>query len=326
MNSQTIAKPNIFLQALEPEMKRFDREFQEYLRSGIFLIDQINRFIVKGQGKKIRPALTFLCAKLTGEVDGLTIKAALIVELLHNATLVHDDIVDGSDKRRGFPSVVRIWKSKVAVLYGDYLLAHSLTAMLELRNLKVFDILSVTARRLAKGELLQAAKARKLDITEEVYIRMIADKTAALISASAELGGLTGGADDDQLKALRYYGENLGMAFQIKDDLLDFTGREGILGKPVGSDLKEKKITLPLIRALSRTNESDRKKILRLIKNKKKTRQIISFVENSDGVEYALNKAVAFAESAKDHLSVFPQTGEKELLLQLADYVIRRNK
>ena len=307
-------------------MKRFDREFQDYLRSGIFLIDQINRFIAKGQGKKIRPALIFLCAKLTGEVDDLTIKAALIVELLHNATLVHDDIVDGSDKRRGFPSVVRIWKSKVAVLYGDYLLAHSLTAMLELRNLKVFDILSVTARRLAKGELLQAAKARKLDITEEVYLRMIADKTAALISASAELGGLTGGADDEQLKALRMYGENVGMAFQIKDDLLDFTGREGVLGKPVGSDLQEKKITLPLIRALSQAKASESKKILKLIKSKKKTSAIISFVEKSDGVEYALNKAAAYAESAKGYLNFFPMTHEKELLLQLADYIIRRNK
>jgi len=315
-----------FLSAIEPEIKQFEREFQEYLKSGIFLIDQINRFIVKGQGKKIRPTITFLCSKLTGETSELTYKAALIVELLHNATLVHDDIVDGSDKRRGFPSVNRIWKPKVAVLYGDYLLAHSLTAMLDFRNLQVFDILSVTAKRLAKGELLQAAKARKLDITEDVYFRMIADKTAALISAAAELGGLTGGADEEQLQALRYYGENLGMAFQIRDDLLDFTGREGIIGKPVGSDLKEKKITLPLIRALDQAAPKERQRILTLVKKKKNLSEIVRFVKNSDGVEYAMQKARYFAESAKKYLEVFPQSEQLDLVHNLADFAVRRNK
>ena len=315
-----------FLKAIEPEIKDFEREFQQYLKSGIFLIDQINRFIVKGQGKKIRPAITFLCSKLAGETSELTCKAALIVELLHNATLVHDDIVDGSDKRRGFPSVNRIWKTKVAVLYGDYLLAHSLTAMLDLRNMQVFDILSVTAKRLAKGELLQAAKARKLDITEEVYLRMIADKTAALISAAAELGGLTGGADAKEIDALKHFGENLGMAFQIRDDLLDFTGREGIIGKPVGSDLKEKKITLPVIRALEQAPAKERKRILGLIKKKSKLGDIVRFVKNSDGIEYAMEKARFYSETAKKYLEIFPDSQKRDLIFNLADFAVRRNK
>jgi len=315
-----------FLKELAPDLKRFEQEFRDYLWSGIFLIDQINRFIVKGQGKKLRPALSFLCAKMTGAMTDLTMKAALIVELLHTATLVHDDIVDSSDKRRGFPSVVRIWKSKVAVLYGDYLLAHSLTAMLEIRNMQVFDILSVTARRLAKGELLQAAKTRKLDITEDIYLRMIADKTAALIAAAAELGGLTGGGNAEQLKALRNYGENLGMAFQIKDDLLDFTGREGILGKPVGADIKERKITLPLIAALSKVDPRERERMLKQIKYKKKASRVIDFVRHSDGIEYAQEKAQFFAEAAKQYLTIFPNNQERQRLIQLADYAVRRDK
>ena len=315
-----------FLKELAPELKQFEREFREYLKSGIFLIDQINRFMVKGQGKKLRPALAFLCAKMTGGITELTMKAALIVELLHNATLVHDDVVDNSDKRRGLPSVARIWKNKVAVLYGDYLLAHSLTAMLEIRNMQVFDILSVTARRLAKGELLQAAKARKLDITEDVYLQMIADKTGALISASSELGGLTGGADGEQLKALRNYGENWGMAFQIRDDILDFIGREVILGKPVGGDVRERKITLPLIRALSQASPREREGILRLVKSRRGNSQVVDFVKRSDGIEYAMNKAQYFAQAAIGYLAGFPDNKERRLLSQLADYSIRRNK
>ncbi len=315
-----------FLDIIEPEIKQFVDIYRDYLHSGIFLIDQINRFTTKGQGKKLRPTLTFLSAKLVGKSTEMTMKAALIVELLHNATLIHDDIVDGSAKRRGFPSVVRIWKSKVAVLYGDYLLAHSLTAMLEMRNLRIFDILSVAARRLAKGELLQAAKTRKLDISEDVYLKMIADKTAALMSASAQLGALTGGGNDEQLEGLKHYGENLGMAFQIQDDLLDYTGREGVLGKPVGSDLKEKKITLPLIYALNQVNAAKKNSILKKIRSRKNLADVVKFVKKSDGIIYSQMKAKYFADSAKEYLNIFPNSSQRKYLEKLADYAYRRHK
>ena len=324
--SEKIINIKSIVRALEPELELFRKEFVSQLKSGIFLIDQINRFVVRGQGKTLRPMVTFLAAKLVGESTERTIKGTLIVEYLHNATLIHDDIVDDSDKRRGLPSVKKIKGSKVAVLYGDYLLAHSLTAMLDLRDLAVFDILSVCARRLAKGELLQAAKARKLDIDEGVYFQMIADKTAALMSASSELGGLTGGGDLDQRRALKDYGEMLGMAFQIRDDLLDFEGRAGILGKPVGGDIKEKKITLPLIYALRESKDGHHKGILKAIKTGKGLKDVVSFVKDSGGLEYADEKAKYYSESAKMHLDIFPDSEEKEMLLCLADYAVLRDK
>ena len=296
------------------------------MKSGIFLIDQINRFIVRSQGKTLRPLVTFLAADLVGKSDERTVKGALIVEYLHIATLVHDDIVDDSDIRRGLPSVKKIWNSKVAVLYGDYLLAHSLTAMLDLRDMEVFDILSLCARRLAKGELLQAAKARKLDMDEEVYLQMISDKTAALVSASAELGALTGGGDSKAREALSLYGENLGMAFQIRDDLLDYEGREGLLGKPVGGDIKQKKITLPLIHALKNAGNGQRNKILRKVKRRDGLKEVVNFVRESEGPGYARQKALEYADSAKRRLSIFDDCEGKRMLLQMAEYAVNRDK
>lgn len=317
---------SVFIEALGPEIRLFKNEFQSYLKSGIFVIDQINRYIIRGRGKHFRPTLTFLSARLVGETSDLTVKSALIVELLHTATLVHDDIVDESDKRRGLPAVKKLWGNKIAVLYGDYLLAHSLTAMLELRDLRVFDILSVTSRRLAKGELVQAAKAKQLDINEEVYLEMIGNKTAALISAAAELGALTAGGDEAQCEALNLYGENLGMAFQIRDDILDFIGREGILGKPVGSDLKEGKITLPLIHSLENSQDGIRKEMLRAIRRRKYPKKVIEFVRNSDGSDYAQRKAEGYAQKAADCLNSFKDCQERELLLQMTEFAVRRNK
>ncbi len=315
-----------FTRALKPEIERFKQEFRSYLKSGVFAIDQINRYIARTRGKALRPIVAFLAAKSVGEASEKTTTAALIVELLHSATLVHDDIVDSSDLRRGLPSVKKIWNNKIAVLYGDYLLAHSLLAMLDLRDFKVFDILSLTAKRLAKGELLQAAKTKKLDITEEIYLRMIADKTAALISASAELGALTAGGDESACSALKTYGENLGMAFQIRDDLLDYTGRQGILGKPVGGDLKEKKITLPLIYALNQTGDGARKDIIRKVKRRIKLKSVVKFVREGAGIEYTKNKALEYAQAAKDCLTVFPASEAKELLIDLADFAVAREK
>ena len=317
---------NTIASSLKSELSLFRSEFVEQLKSGIFLVDQLNRFIVRGQGKTLRPMVTFLAAKLVGESTERTIKGTLIVEYLHNATLIHDDIVDNSDKRRGLPSLKKIKGNKVAVLYGDYLLAHSLNAMLDLRDLAVFDILSVCARRLAKGELIQAAKARKLDIDEDIYLQMIADKTAALMSASSELGALTGGGDEDQRRALKDFGEMLGMAFQIKDDLLDFEGRSGILGKPVGGDIKEKKITLPLIYALRQSNDGNRREILKAIRNSESLKKVVKFVRQSGGLEYSREKAEYYSESAKRQLESFRACDEKEMLINLADYAVNRNR
>jgi len=317
---------NTIASSLKSELSLFRSEFVEQLKSGIFLVDQLNRFIVRGQGKTLRPMVTFLAAKLVGESTERTIKGTLIVEYLHNATLIHDDIVDNSDKRRGLPSLKKIKGNKVAVLYGDYLLAHSLNAMLDLRDLAVFDILSVCARRLAKGELIQAAKARKLDIDEDIYLQMIADKTAALMSASSELGALTGGGDEDQRRALKDFGEMLGMAFQIKDDLLDFEGRSGILGKPVGGDIKEKKITLPLIYALRQSNDGNRREILKAIRNSESLKKVVKFVRQNGGLEYSREKAEYYSESAKRQLESFRACDEKEMLINLADYAVNRNR
>ena len=317
---------NTIASSLKSELSLFRSEFVEQLKSGIFLVDQLNRFIVRGQGKTLRPMVTFLAAKLVGESTERTIKGTLIVEYLHNATLIHDDIVDNSDKRRGLPSLKKIKGNKVAVLYGDYLLAHSLNAMLDWRDLAVFDILSVCARRLAKGELIQAAKARKLDIDEDIYLQMIADKTAALMSASSELGALTGGGDEDQRRALKDFGEMLGMAFQIKDDLLDFEGRSGILGKPVGGDIKEKKITLPLIYALRQSNDGNRREILKAIRNSESLKKVVKFVRQNGGLEYSREKAEYYSESAKRQLESFRACDEKEMLINLADYAVNRNR
>jgi octaprenyl-diphosphate synthase len=261
-----------------------------------------------------------------GNANDLTVKAALIVELLHNATLVHDDVVDDSDKRRGLPSIKKIWNNKVAVLYGDYLLAHSLTAMLDLRDMRVFDILSVTSRRLARGELTQAVKARKFDLDQEQYLTMIGDKTAALTSASAELGALSGGGDEEQIRLLRNFGENLGMAFQIRDDILDFTGRAGILGKPVASDIKEGKLTLPLICALDNADDGFKKDLLKKLRKRREYKEILAFVKDSSGIELSQQKAIEYSERAKNCLTMFPDIPEKSLLFQLSDYSAQRDR
>lgn len=319
-------KITAFTRALKPEIELFKREFADYLKSGVFAIDQINRYLAKTRGKALRPIVAFLAAKSVGEASDKTMKAALVVELLHNATLVHDDVVDGSDMRRGLPSIKKIWSGKIAVLYGDYLLAHSLRAMLDLRDFVVFDILSDTARRLARGELAQAIKARELDITEEVYLQMISDKTAALISASAELGALTAGGDDEARQKLKIYGENLGMAFQIRDDMLDYTGREGLLGKPIGGDLKEKKITLPLIHALKNAGDKRRRDIIAAVKKRKGLNKVVKFVREGDGIEYTRNKAREYTQAAQDCLADFPDSETKDLLIGLADFAVSREK
>ncbi|MFH1861573.1 MAG: polyprenyl synthetase family protein, partial [bacterium] len=279
-----------FKAALASDLQEVEREMRSVLTSDVKMVDNIVRYIVKRRGKNLRPILTLLCASLFGKPNSLTIKAAVIVELLHTATLVHDDVVDDSKVRRGFPSINAIWKNKASVLVGDYLLAKALTEMLELRNFAVLDILSITARRMSRGELLQIAKVRKLDITEEVYFDMIADKTAALFSACSELAAVANGQNGEIRTSLRNFGEKIGLAFQIRDDVLDFEGKITLLGKPTLADLKEKKITLPLIHAMFVGEKTEGKRIIRLIDRGMKTKNqslVLDFIRKHHGMEYA---------------------------------------
>ncbi|HEX7343156.1 MAG TPA: polyprenyl synthetase family protein, partial [bacterium] len=292
-------------------------------------VDNVVRYLVRRKGKMLRPVLTLLTARLFGTVRQETVKIAIIVELLHTATLVHDDVVDESPQRRGFPSLNVIWKNKVSVLVGDYLLAKALTEMLDLRDFDVLGVLSTTARRMSRGELLQIAKARKLDITEKVYFDMIADKTAALFSACCELAAVTSGADGEARRQLRLFGEKLGLAFQIRDDVLDFEGRRSLLGKPTLGDLKERKITLPLIYAMQQSRDGEGKRILKLIERGVKSehrRPVLEFLERHDGLGYARRCAEALQVKAVKCLEFLPPTSEKEEVMAFAHYAVNRPK
>lgn len=299
------------------------------LASDVKLVDNVVRYLVKRKGKMLRPVLTLLTARLFGPVRQETVKIAIIVELLHTATLVHDDVVDESPQRRGFPSLNAIWKNKVSVLVGDYLLAKALTEMLDLRDIALLDVLSTTARRMSRGELLQIAKARKLDITEEVYFDMIADKTAALFSACCELAVVTSGADGEARAQLRQFGEKLGLAFQIRDDVLDFEGRKSLLGKPTLGDVKERKITLPLIYAIQQSRDGEGKKILKLIERGIKAedrRLVLEFLDRHDGLGYARRRAETLRAEATECLRFLPPTDNKEELEDFAHYAVNRTK
>ena len=318
-----------FQKALASELEQFDQEYRETLRSDVFLVDQVISYLVQRKGKRIRPLLTFMVARLFGDVPPRCIKAAIVLELLHVATLVHDDVVDEAPMRRGFPSINNVWRNKVSVLVGDYILAKSLTGMLDLRDLVVFEVLSTTAKRMSRGELLQIAKVRKLDITEEVYLDMIADKTAALISACCELGAITTDQLDGNRQLLRVFGEKLGVAFQIRDDVLDFVGIERLIGKQVGKDMREQKITLPLIYAIQQASPSEAKEVLRLIKrgvDGKQIRYVVDFVTRYGGIEYAEGLAGQYAEEAMQLLSQFPSSESLDLLSDFVRYLVNRRK
>ena len=313
----------------QADMQEFNRHFRRLMNSNVRIVDAIAKYLVVHKGKQFRPALLLVSARACGEPQFTTYVTAVVVELLHTATLVHDDVVDNAELRRGFPAVHKIWKSKAAVLMGDYLLAKSLIAATETKNLEIMNIIATVAKRMSKGELLQFQKSRRLDITEEEYFRLISDKTAALISACCELGAVTVGASWEYRQALKNYGEYLGIAFQIRDDMLDYNSSSGILGKPVGSDLKEKKITLPLIYAFHQTDNGTRKRILRTLKNgaqKKDIQQIVQFVKEQHGLERAWEKAREYEQRALQALEPLPPSPAREALALLAHFAIARKK
>ena len=312
---------------IKEEMKLFEQKFYESMQSKVALLDKVTRFIVTTKGKQMRPMFVFLCAKLVGEVNEKTYRGASMIELIHTATLVHDDVVDESFKRRNFFSINALWKNKIAVLVGDYLLSKSVLLSTDNKDYDLLSVISRTIREMSEGELLQLEKARKLDITEDVYYEIIRQKTATLIAACCEIGVLSNNADEVLAKKMQDFGTYTGMAFQIKDDLFDYLS-SNFIGKPVGIDIKEKKMTLPLIHTLRNASEKDRKYYFNTIKrynnDQKRVKELIAFVKSSGGLDYAIVVMKDFQQKAKDILNEFPDSDVRRSLHTMLDYVIER--
>ncbi len=310
------------------ELKEYDRVFKEIMSSNVTLIDTVVKYIVKHKGKNLRPLLVLMSGKLTGTPNNNTYIVASIVEMLHSATLVHDDVVDEAELRRGFPSINAAWKNKIAVLIGDYLLSKCLIGGTKTGSLEVMNILADSSKRLSKGELLQIEKSRSLNITEEEFLGMISDKTAALIGAASELGAITSSDDENDRKNMKKFGESLGIAFQIHDDLLDYYGNQKLVGKPIGNDFKDKKLTLPLIHAFKEASKKEvsiiKKKIKKGVK-RKEIKEIIIFAEKYNGITYAQAMQDKYAKEAKDVLNLYPDSDVKSALLKFVEYVIERS-
>lgn len=314
---------------IKSNLDEFNKLFKEALKSNVGVVDLITKYILKQKGKKIRPLLVLLASKVVGEVNERTFRGAILVELLHTATLVHDDVVDSAEKRRGLPSINAVWKNKVAVLMGDYLLSKGLLLSVDGEDFDFLKVVTQTVKRMSEGELLQIKKTQKLDIDEKTYFRIISDKTASLLSTCCEIGALSTTKASNEILAMREYGENLGLAFQIKDDILDYIGSSKLVGKPLGADIKDKKITLPLIHALAKGSKSERSQIIKLIKSSKKKNnidEIITFVKKYNGIEYAYEVANMHSQKAKESLSIFHDSESRQSLEFLVEFVVNRNK
>lgn len=312
------------------EMDLFEQKFLLSMSSKVALLNRITTFIVNRKGKQMRPMFVFLVAKIVakGEVNERTYRGASVIELIHTATLVHDDVVDDSNQRRGFFSVNALWKNKIAVLIGDYLLSKGLLLSIDNNDFDLLKIISVAVREMSEGELLQIEKARKLDITEAVYYEIIRQKTATLIAACCSLGAASVKPDSEHIETMRKFGELIGMAFQIKDDLFDYG--ETQIGKPTGIDIKEQKMTLPLIHVLNKVSPKDRNWLINSIKNhnknSKRVKEVIAFVKENGGLDYAINKMNAFQEEALKLLDIYPESDYKKSLELMVNYVIDRKK
>ena len=315
---------------IEYEMELFEKKFLLSMSSKVSLLNRITHYVVNRKGKQMRPMFVFLIAKMTnnGEVNERTYRGASVIELIHTATLVHDDVVDESNRRRGFFSINALWKNKIAVLVGDYLLSKGLLLSIDNGDFDLLKIISVAVREMSEGELLQIEKARKLDITEEVYYEIIRQKTATLIAACCAMGAQSVDAPKSEVETMRKFGELIGMAFQIKDDLFDY-GNEKI-GKPTGIDIKEQKMTLPIIYTLNHCSEKENKWIINSIKNynkdKKRVKELIAFVKEKGGLEYAVSKMKEYQQKALLILQDYPDSTFKESLKMMVNYVIDRKK
>lgn len=312
------------------EMELFEKKFRLSMSSKVALLNRITHYVVNRKGKQMRPMFVFLVSKMVsgGEVNDRTYRGASVIELIHTATLVHDDVVDDSNRRRGFFSINALWKNKIAVLVGDYLLSKGLLLSIDNNDFDLLKIISVAVREMSEGELLQIEKARKLDITEEVYYDIIRQKTATLIAACCSLGAASVKPDSKHVERMRKFGELIGMAFQIKDDLFDY-GEEKI-GKPTGIDIKEQKMTLPLIYTLNNASEKDRRWLINSVKNhnkdSKRVKDVIQFVKDSGGLEYAITKMKEFQQEAFQKLKSYPDSPYKQSLELMMNYVIDRKK
>lgn len=310
-------------------MELFEKKFHKSMSSKVALLNRITYYIVNRKGKQMRPMFVFLTAKLlNGEVNERTYRGASVIELIHTASLVHDDVVDESNKRRGFFSVNALWKNKIAVLVGDFLLSKGMLLSVENDDFDLLKIISTAMREIVEGELVQIEKARRLDITEDVYYEIIRQKTATLIAACCSLGACSVKPESPDVETFRKFGELIGMAFQIKDDLFDYG--EDKIGKPIGIDIKEQKMTLPLIHVLNHCSKQEKKWVINSVKNhnkdKKRVKEVIAFVIEQGGLEYAEKKMHSFKEEALILLNAYPESDYKNSLKLMVNYVVDRKK
>ena len=315
---------------IKEDLTYFETEFKQALNSDIKLINSISGFLVKNRGKRIRPILTLLCARLCDNPSKYSYKAAAMMELLHVATLIHDDIVDDAKMRRGKPSIKQVWKNKISVLMGDFILSKALINMVNLKNFDALDLISQTAEKLSAGEIMQIEKSLTRNMPKEVYYDMINQKTASLIAASCELGAITTTNDKSDRKSTFKYGNNLGMAFQIKDDLFDFLGSENETGKDSGGDVKKNMITLPLIYCLENATRSEKKKLKTLVGSKKRSnsnlREINELISELGGFDYSKNKLLEFSDKAVAAIDGYDDSETKYSLIKLVEFNVSRLK
>lgn len=315
-------------QPIEAELQRFESHFKQSMKSNVALLDKIMYYIIRRKGKRVRPMFVFLSAKICGEVDESSFHAASLIELLHTATLVHDDVVDDAVKRRGMFSINALWKNKIAVLVGDYLLSRGLLLAIDNEEYKLLKIMSRAVKDMSEGELLQMEKSRKLDITESVYFTIIRQKTASLIGAACAAGAASTIDEDARIDQMYELGETIGIAFQIKDDLLDYSTDD--IGKPRGIDIKEKKLTLPLIYTLNNISSSQRKRLMNTVKkhntDKKRVAELMDIVQETGGIEYATKVMHEKRDTALSILDQWPNNEAASSMRQLIDYVTTRKK
>ncbi len=321
MDIKEIAKP------IATHLAEFSKVYRNQLQSKVMLLETIVRYMSRQSGKRVRPMLVLLSAATCGGVNNRSYVGATMVELLHTAALVHDDVVDQSAERRGMASINAVWKNKVAVLLGDYMLSRGLLAAIEADEVNFLRITSRAVQRMSEGELLQIQKSKLLDIDEATYFQIIADKTASLIATSCEIGAASASESRSEHEALRDYGELVGCAFQIRDDVFDYLSQGSLIGKPVGNDLKQKKLTLPLIHAFAQAPKSESKQIMKIVKGKPSRsdiRAVVNFVTTHGGIDYAERKAASLVEEAKAKLTLFPESDARTALSRFADFAIRR--
>jgi octaprenyl-diphosphate synthase len=316
------------MQPIQSEMTEFEVRFRQSMKSKVPLLDKITHYIIRRKGKQMRPMFIFLTAKMLGEMNDRSYDAASLVELLHTATLVHDDVVDDANERRGFFSVNALWKNKIAVLVGDYMLSRVLLLSIEKKNVRLLEVVARAVREMSEGELLQIEKARRLDITEEVYFEVIRQKTASLVATCCEAGAISVDRED-MCERMRKFGELVGLAFQIKDDIFDY-GTSGKIGKPTGLDIRERKMTLPLIYTLNTAPKEVRKELINIVKNKneqsKQVRRAVELVIQYGGIEYAHGKMLELKAQALDLLTDIPDSAAKQSLIGLVEYTTVREK